>query len=61
MASVQNKPVNRTCSPVMDIVPTTGENTRMYKCDECKALLLGADDARAHLWWHDTILLAPKA
>jgi hypothetical protein len=28
---------------------------QLYRCNECFALLL-AEDARSHLWWHDTIL-----
>jgi len=27
----------------------------VYKCDECFALIAEAD-ARAHLWWHDSLM-----
>jgi len=50
----------RTASPVMDIFPTGGNPAKVYKCDECKALLLGAEDARDHLWWHDLLVQAPR-
>jgi hypothetical protein len=31
---------------------------RVYRCDECRALLADAEDARAHIWWHGTVLHA---
>lgn len=28
---------------------------RVYRCDTCRALLVDAEDARAHLWWHEEL------
>jgi hypothetical protein len=58
---IETYSLTRSASPVMDVSdPNTGENHVIYKCDECKALLQGAEDARDHLWWHDLLIQAPK-
>lgn len=57
---IETYSLTRTASPAMDLLPTEGSPVQFYKCDECKALLLGAEDARDHLWWHDLLIQAPK-
>jgi hypothetical protein len=47
----------RSASIALHINDADGELNTIYRCDECKALVLSAD-ARDHLWWHDAILYA---
>lgn len=52
----ESPPVTRTANPVMAVQGSDGVRTLLYKCNECKALLFGIEDARDHLWWHDRLV-----
>jgi hypothetical protein len=58
---VETHSMTRSASVMFDILdPNDHQTYTLYKCDECKALLCGGEDAREHLWWHDLLVQTPR-